>query len=65
MTPSNEGYKPQGAVLPGAVSQSEVVISGLDTGPADNQRENLTPTEDRMRFQPTAHPAQEPEDEDG
>ncbi len=43
----------------------EVVISGVDTGPADAERENRTPTEDHARFQPLAHPAEEPEDEDG
>jgi hypothetical protein len=49
----------------GEVGSSEVLISGLDTGPADAERENRTPTEDHARFQPLMHPAQEPEDEDG
>lgn len=45
--------------------RGEVVISGVDTGPEEGRRENLTPTEDHARFQPTAHPRKEPEDEDG
>jgi len=43
--------------------RGEVVISGLDTGPAEAQRENLTPTEDHARFLPPEE--REPEDEDG
>lgn len=43
--------------------QAEVVISGVDTGPADAERGNLTPTEDHARFQPPQE--REPEDEDG
>lgn len=41
----------------------EVIISGLDTGPAEAQRENRTPTEDHARFLPPEE--REPEDEDG
>lgn len=44
--------------------QGEVLISGLDIGPTEEQRCNLTPTEDRLRFQPT-RPTFEPTDEDG
>lgn len=43
----------------------EVVISGVDTGPSNEERGNLTPTEDHARFQPSAHPRDEPDDEDG
>lgn len=42
-----------------------MLISGLDTGPCDAERENRSPTEDVARLMPTAHPSQEPEDEDG
>lgn len=44
-------------------TRGEVIISGLDTGPSDAERENLTPTEDHARFQPPEQ--HEPEDEDG
>ncbi|MBZ9714058.1 MULTISPECIES: hypothetical protein [Deinococcus] len=53
---SGEG-RPEGA-------RSEVLISGVDTGPPEQERANLSPTEDQARFQP-AHPAHEPTDEDG
>ena len=43
--------------------RGEVLISGLDTGPAEAQRQNLTPTEDHARFLPPEE--REPEDEDG
>lgn len=43
--------------------RGEVVISGLDTGPDEAARENLTPTEDHARFLPPEE--REPEDEDG
>lgn len=46
------------------VPSGEVLISGLDIGPTEEQRCNLTPTEDRLRFQPT-RPTFEPTDEDG
>lgn len=49
---------------PSMVQSGEVLISGLDTGPTEEQRDNLTPTEDRLRFQPT-RPSIEPTDEDG
>lgn len=29
---------------------SEVLVSGVDTGPADAERQNLTPTEERARL---------------
>lgn len=45
--------------------RGEVLISGVDTGPSETERENLTPTEDHARFQPPDHPAEEPTDEDG
>lgn len=45
--------------------QGEVIISGVDTGPRNDERGNLTPTEDHARFHLTAHPRDEPEDEDG
>ncbi|MDL2344374.1 hypothetical protein QOL99_09430 [Deinococcus sp. MIMF12] len=44
-------------------AEGEIVISGVDTGPADAERGNLTPTEDHARFQPPEE--REPEDEDG
>lgn len=53
--------QPTGPVPP--EPQGEVVISGVDTGPAEAERENLTPTEDHARFQPPEE--REPEDEDG
>ncbi|WP_180970190.1 hypothetical protein [Deinococcus planocerae] len=49
----------------GEGTQGEVVISGVDTGPGEGERENLTPTEDHARFQPAPDPYKEPEDEDG
>ncbi|WP_216328388.1 hypothetical protein [Deinococcus aestuarii] len=48
----------------GERGRGEVVISGVDTGPEQGERENRTPTEDHARFQP-AHPAIEPDNEDG
>ncbi|WP_019009748.1 hypothetical protein [Deinococcus aquatilis] len=57
--------QPSGGKQSGELQQGEVVISGVDTGPADAERENRTPTEDHARFQPLAHPVEEPEDEDG
>lgn len=57
---AHSGNSQQGEVVSG-----EVLISGVDTGPADAERENRTPTEDHARFQPLMHPVQEPEDEDG
>ncbi|MFB9993822.1 hypothetical protein ACFFLM_17835 [Deinococcus oregonensis] len=59
------GGKHSGEFQQGETVISEVVISGVDTGPADAERENRTPTEDHARFQPLAHPLEEPEDEDG
>lgn len=47
-----------------AASGSEVLISGLDTGPLARDRENVSPTDQLARFQP-AHPNREPTDEDG
>ncbi|MBB5234589.1 hypothetical protein [Deinococcus budaensis] len=44
-------------------ARGEVLISGLDTGPAEGQRGNRTPTEDHARFLPPEE--REPEDEDG
>ncbi|WP_027460443.1 hypothetical protein [Deinococcus murrayi] len=52
---------PFGAASP--APQGEVLISGVDTGPAEDERGNLTPTEDHARFQPPEE--REPEDEDG
>ncbi|PTA68335.1 hypothetical protein [Deinococcus arcticus] len=62
MTPSPEGAA-RGDETRDA-GRSEVLISGVDTGPPEQERANLSPTEDQARFQP-AHPAQEPTDEDG
>ncbi|GGS34259.1 hypothetical protein [Deinococcus knuensis] len=45
-------------------ASGEVLISGLDTGPRAQDRENLSPTDHQARFQP-AHPNREPTDEDG
>lgn len=44
--------------------QGEVLISGLDTGPAPAERENISPTEELMLLSPET-PLEEPEDEDG
>lgn len=44
--------------------EGEVVISGLDTGPSNAEREAPTPTERSERLLPT-HPTSEPTDEDG
>ena len=41
-----------------------MLISGLDTGPAEAERENVSPTDSLIELLP-AHPDQEPEDEDG
>lgn len=43
---------------------SEVLISGLDTGPTPQERDNLSPTEELMLLSPET-PQDEPEDEDG
>ncbi|MGM9321342.1 hypothetical protein [Deinococcus aquaticus] len=45
-------------------ARGEVLISGLDTGPLTQERENVSPTDQLARFQP-AHPNREPTDEDG
>ncbi|MFC6591614.1 hypothetical protein ACFP81_06025 [Deinococcus lacus] len=39
--------------------QSEVLISGVDIGPSDEERVNVTPTVDHARFVPLvrSHPA--------
>ncbi|MEF2279760.1 hypothetical protein V3W47_15810 [Deinococcus sp. YIM 134068] len=58
-------HNPDGEGTQGERAHGEVVISGVDTGPDGDTRQNLTPTEDHARFQPTAHPVGEPEDEDG
>ncbi len=42
----------------------EVVISGLDTGPGLDERENVSPTDELVSLQPLL-PHKEPEDEDG
>ncbi|WP_291430381.1 hypothetical protein [Deinococcus sp.] len=42
----------------------EVLISGLDTGPLAQERENVSPTDQLARLQPV-HPILEPTDEDG
>jgi hypothetical protein len=44
--------------------RGEVVISGLDTGPSPEERENITPTDEHARLQPRL-PHKEPTDEDG
>lgn len=41
------------------------MISGVDTGPRNEERNNLTPTEDHARFLPSLHPRDEPDNEDG
>lgn len=48
-----------------APAQGEVLISGLDTGPDAATRENLSPTERRVRLEEQRRPDREPEDEDG
>lgn len=45
--------------------RGEVLISGLDTGPRSEDRENLSPTDTQALFLPPHHPAEEPTDEDG
>lgn len=42
----------------------EILISGLDTGPAQQERDRPTRSERLARLTP-AHPDDEPEDEDG
>ena len=42
----------------------EILISGLDTGPAQQERDRPTRSERLARLTP-AHPDEEPEDEDG
>ncbi|AFD24279.1 hypothetical protein DGo_CA0352 [Deinococcus gobiensis I-0] len=42
-----------------------MLISGLDTGPDAATRENLSPTQRRVRLEEQRHPEHEPEDEDG
>lgn len=42
----------------------EVLISGLDTGPSEAERQNVSPTDELIELLPT-HPQKEPEDEDG
>ncbi|MFC5846972.1 hypothetical protein [Deinococcus petrolearius] len=49
----------------GLEQPSEVLISGLDTGPDAATRENLSPTERRARLEEHRRPEHEPEDEDG
>ncbi|AXG99228.1 hypothetical protein [Deinococcus wulumuqiensis] len=43
---------------------SEILISGLDTGPAPEERDRPTRSERLARLHPP-HPDREPEDEDG
>ncbi|GGR94461.1 hypothetical protein [Deinococcus sedimenti] len=50
---------------PASAPAGEVLISGLDTGPQADERENLSPTDSHARFLPQDHPAEEPTDEDG
>ncbi|WP_034385868.1 hypothetical protein [Deinococcus sp. YIM 77859] len=45
-------------------TRGEVLISGLDTGPAPEERENVSPTDELARLTPML-PHKEPEDEDG
>ncbi|EYB68641.1 hypothetical protein DEIPH_ctg018orf0030 [Deinococcus phoenicis] len=40
------------------------MISGLDTGPSREERENITPTDEHARLTPML-PHKEPTDEDG
>lgn len=55
--------EPQHAQTPDE-ERGEVVISGLDTGPGLNERENVSPTDELVSLQPLL-PHKEPEDEDG
>lgn len=53
-----------------ALDRGEVSISGVDTGPVNAERENLTPTEQHAQFQRRTHlpadpEAEEPDNEDG
>ncbi|MEW6422387.1 MAG: hypothetical protein AB1511_11780 [Deinococcota bacterium] len=50
--------------MPQDEPQGEVVISGLDTGPRTEERENMTPTDERAHLTPML-PHTEPTDEDG
>lgn len=43
--------------------EGEVLISGLDTGPREDERQNRSPTVKLMGLQPEV--AGEPDDEDG
>ncbi|MCD0177079.1 hypothetical protein IHN32_14110 [Deinococcus sp. 14RED07] len=53
---------PPAALVSGA--GSEVLISGLDTGPLSRDRENLSPTSAQARLHPW-RTTEEPTDEDG
>lgn len=44
--------------------RGEVLISGLDTGPSETERQNRSPTVKLMGLQPETT-QEEPEDEDG
>lgn len=57
--------RPEDQTGPEQPTQSEVLISGLDTGPDATTRENLSPTERQVRLKEQLHPEHEPEDEDG
>lgn len=55
---------------PGSEPLGEVIISGVDTGPRDTERQNSTPTEEQARLHTLtnsspASAAEEKEDEDG
>lgn len=50
--------------LPQDEPRGEVVISGLDTGPRPEERENVSPTDEHARLTPLL-PHKEPTDEDG
>ena len=57
--------RPEDQAGPEQPAHGEVLISGLDTGPDAATRENLSPTERRVRLEEGRRPEHEPEDEDG
>lgn len=65
MTPSSPGQdEPRTGQTPQNEERGEVIISGLDTGPSREERQNITPTDEQARLQPL-RPRLERTDEDG
>ena len=56
---------PEGPEQGRATPESEVLISGMDTGPSYDERQNRTPTDKLIGLTPPRPNEPEPEDEDG